>query len=67
MATAGKTLKRERTRALVSATALAARLGISRQTLWVIEQSAEVEADRVLAYRAALRDAKETPQGGKAA
>ena len=62
MATAGKTLKRERTRALVSATALAARLGISRQTLWIIEQAAEVDPARVLAYRAALRDAKQTPK-----
>lgn len=67
MATAGKTLKRERTRALISATALAARMGISRQTLWIIEQAAEVDAARVVAYREALHDAKQTPQEGTAA
>lgn len=49
----------------VTATALAGHLGISRQTLWAIENAAEVDPDRAKQYRegvVTLRDAK-----GKAA
>lgn len=70
MPTFGKTLRRERRLAEVTATALAARMGISRMTLYVIERSAEVEPARVKQFRDALadlRDDTETPPGGKAA
>ena len=65
MPTKGPTLRRERRQAEVTATAVAAALGVSRQTLWAIERAVEVTPERVAAYRSAvetLRDAK-----GKAA
>lgn len=63
MPTAGPTLRIERLRAHVSATALAAQMGVSRQTLWSLERSAKVSPDRVIAYRSAVKtlsDAKDT-------
>jgi transcriptional regulator with XRE-family HTH domain len=57
MPTAGKTLKVERVRANVTITAVAARMGLSRTTLWVLERSAAVDAERAAAYRAALQTA----------
>ena len=66
MPTSGKALRSERRRLDITATDLAARMGISRQTLWVIERSGSVEPLRVEQYRAgvaALRDGTETPEG----
>ena len=63
MPTRGPTLRRERRLADVSATAVAAQMKISRQTLWAIERSVEVTPERVAAYRAAVKtlsDASET-------
>lgn len=62
MPTSGPTLRRERRRAEVSATAVALQMGISRQTLYVIERSAAPGTDYVTAYRAAVKtlsDAKD--------
>lgn len=55
MPTRGPTLRRERRQAEVSATAVAARMSISRQTLWAIERAVEVSPERVDAYRAAVK------------
>jgi transcriptional regulator with XRE-family HTH domain len=66
MATTGKTLKLERVRAEVTIVDLAARMGLSRQSLWVLERSATVDPSRVSQYRAALdglRDASQTSEG----
>ena len=63
MPTAGPTLRIERLRAHVSATALAAKMGCSRQTLWALERAAKVSSERVISYRAAVKtltDATET-------
>jgi hypothetical protein len=54
----------------VTATALAARMGLSRQSVWVIERSGEVELTRVVQYRAALaalQAVNETAPEGEAA
>lgn len=62
MPTTGPSLRRERRRAEVSATAVAAHMGVSRQTLWAIERSATVAPDRVVAFRDAVKtlsDAKD--------
>lgn len=62
MPTAGPTLRIERLRANLSATAVATEMGVSRMTLYVIEKSAQVEPERVTLHRKAvktLRDAKE--------
>lgn len=69
MPTTGKTLRSERRRHDITATDLAARMGISRQTLWVIERSGEPEPTRIAQYRealAALRGVTETPEGNAA-
>ena len=66
MATTGKTLRIERLRAEVTMVDLAARMGLSRQSLWVLERSAKVDPTRVLEYRAALnalRDGSQTAEG----
>jgi len=55
MPTRGPTLRRERRLADVTATAVAAALGVSRQTLWAIERSVDVTPERVAAYRAAVK------------
>lgn len=55
MPTRGPTLRRERRLADVSATAVAAFMGVSRQTLWAIERAVEVTPERVAAYRAAVK------------
>lgn len=54
MPTAGKTLKVERVRANITATALAAQMGLSRQSLWVLERSASLTAEQTVRYRTAL-------------
>lgn len=55
MPTRGPTLRRERRLADVSATAVAAAMHISRQTLWAIERSVDVTPERVAAYREAVK------------
>jgi DNA-binding XRE family transcriptional regulator len=68
MATSGMDLKLERTRAHLTAVQVAARIGVSRQTLWATERAAYVDSDKAAAYRAAveaLRDATE-PSGAAA-
>ena len=55
MPTAGPTLRIERLRAHLTATALAAQMGISRQSLWALERAARVSPERVLAYRSAVK------------
>jgi transcriptional regulator with XRE-family HTH domain len=62
MPTAGPTLRIERLRANLTATALAAQMGLSRQALWALERAARVTPERVTAYREAvktLRDDKD--------
>lgn len=63
MPTTGHTLRIERVRARISVTALAAQMGISRQTLWTIERAAQVAPDRVADYRAAVRTLSDDTQG----
>ena len=64
MPTSGTDLKVERTRARVKLQDLAARMGVSRQTLWSIEQAAVVRPDRAEQYQQALAtfDDVETPE-----
>lgn len=54
MPQSGNDLKVERVRARVKQRDLAARMGVSRQTLWSIELSAVVDQDRAEKYRQAL-------------
>jgi len=54
MQTSGTDLKVERVKANVSIQDIAARMGVSRQTVWGIERSAHVAPDRAAQYRAAL-------------
>lgn len=56
MQTTGRELRLERLAADVTVTALAARMGLSRQTLWSLERAAVVRADRADLYRRSLRD-----------
>ena len=56
MATTGRTLRVERLKSEVTVTALAARMGLSRQSLWALERMAAVRPDRVELYRRSLRD-----------
>lgn len=62
--TTGPDLRAERRAAEVTTVDVAARMGVSRQTLWSLERAAIVPADRVAQYRQALRDAivASTPQ-----
>lgn len=69
MPTTGMELRVARTRAGLTMTELAARMGLSRQTLWADERAATVDPERARRYLeavAALVDAKETT-GGRAA
>lgn len=59
MHTTGRALRIERMTSDVTVTAVAARMGLSRQTLWALERSAVVRPDRAQQYRDALRDVKE--------
>lgn len=54
MTTSGTDLKVERVRANVTIIDLAARMGLSRQTLWGLERAARVAPERVTQYREAL-------------
>lgn len=62
MPTAGPTLRIERLRANLTATALAAQMGLSRQALWSLERAARVSPERVEAYRAAVKTLSETTE-----
>lgn len=65
----GMDLRVARTRAGLTMTALAAQMGLSRQTLWADERAATVDPERARKYLEAvevLADAKETA-GGQAA
>lgn len=55
----GRELRLERLTQEVSVVSLAARMGLSRQTIWMLERRLEVPADRAAAYRAALDAVKE--------
>ena len=56
----GKTLRRERRLEEISVTALAAAMGTTRQTIWVLEKSADA-TERAAEYRAALEVLKASP------
>lgn len=56
----GLDLRAERRAANVTVVAIAARMGLSRQTVHVLERSAVITVEQASAYRAALRDATET-------
>ena len=63
----GSELRAERRAAEVSTIEVAARMGISRQALWVIERSEVVKAERALQYLDALRDAIEASRAAEGA
>lgn len=54
MPTTGPQLRKERLAADVKVTAVAARMGLSRQTVHGIERAAEPEADHVIGFREAV-------------
>ena len=58
MPISGKQLRKERRAAEVPTTAIAAGMGKSRTTVWIIEKSAEVGADVAAEYRRALAEAR---------
>ena len=66
MQISGKELRVERATADVTVTALAARMGLSRQSVWVLERSAIVSPERAAQYRRALRDVIEISKVGVA-
>jgi DNA-binding XRE family transcriptional regulator len=51
---AGVDLKVERVRANVTIVAVAAAMGVSRQTIWALERAAHVGHERARQYRSAL-------------
>jgi len=53
----GLDLRAERRRAEITATEIAARMGISRATIHVLEKSAVITVEREVQYRRALADA----------
>lgn len=55
----GPDLRSERRTADVTVVDIAARMGLSRQAVHVLERSAVITTERVAQYRAALRDAIE--------
>lgn len=67
MPTAGPTLRIERLRAHLTATALAAQMGLSRQSLWALERAAKVRPERVLEYRTAVKTLSDAKEQGEAA
>lgn len=67
MPIAGRDLRKERRSAEVTTVDLAAQMGISRQTLWVIEQAGAVELDRVNQYLSALKTLRDAKPEGTAA
>ena len=67
MPTSGPTLRRERRSKEVTTVALAARMGISRATLYTLERSAVVSAERAMEYRAAVKALSDANESGAAA
>lgn len=68
MQISGNDLKVERVKADVSIKDLAARMGLSRQSLWGIERAARVAPYRVTQYREALLTFAEVmPSAGRVA
>lgn len=66
MTTTGKELRLARVAADLTITEVAARIGISRQSLWAIERMAVVDPNRAIQYRAALalgRNVTQTSEG----
>lgn len=57
--TTGRELRTERRLAEITVTDVAARMGLSRQAVSVLEQRAEVSTERAVQYREALREAIE--------
>lgn len=57
MPTSGLDLRAERRAADITVKAVAARMGLSRQTVHVLEGAAVLTAERVMQYRQALADA----------
>lgn len=57
MPTSGPTLRAERRAAEITTMDLAARMGVSRATLYTLEKSAVVTAERAAQYQRALADA----------
>jgi predicted transcriptional regulator len=57
MATTGRDLRNERRLADITTVEQAKRMGVSRATLYTLEQSAEITVERAAQYRAALADA----------
>ena len=53
----GLDLRAERRRAEITATEIAARMGISRATIHTLEKSAVITVEREVQYRRALADA----------
>ena len=62
MPTAGPTLRIERLRANLTATALAAQMHLSRQSLWALERAARVSPERVAAYREAVKSLSDSSE-----
>lgn len=58
MAIDGRTLRVERRLADISQVELAGRMRLSRQSVWVIERSADVDPERAREYREALEAAR---------
>lgn len=63
MPTTGPQLRRFRRSCEVTTVAVARAMGISRQSLWILERAAVVESDKAEQYRQAVRDASVTPPG----
>lgn len=57
MPTTGPQLRRLRRSSEVTVVAIAARMKLSRQSLWALERAAVVDSDKAEQYRAAVRDA----------
>jgi predicted transcriptional regulator len=55
MPTSGLELRRKRLLAEITVTALAAQMGTSRTSLWVLERSAKVSAEHAARYREAVK------------
>lgn len=59
MPDSGIDLKVERIRAHIKLNDLAARMGVSRATLWVLEKSQHVSPEQAARYREALSDGQD--------
>ena len=66
MPTSGTDLKVKRVRARVKLNDLADAMGLSRQTLWVIENAGQVDPERVTQYLAAVETCRNIKAEGAA-